>query len=139
MRRTQSRSREHEHRWEPVDGCYPIFEDLAAIFHEACRWQPTKVAGHSERLDETFYEPVGPECDAERHVRFDASYIWYPNGQGAPVPEPGEELPERMEEGLIEVEQAAATDDAELVDVDPDPDHGEVRAKYDGWTVVYKP
>jgi len=121
-----------------MDREQPVFEDGAAIFIEVCRWQPTKTHTDHAR-DEIYHEPIGPKCGEERRTRMDASYIWYPSGQGAPVPEPGKELPERIEEGLIEVEQAAATDDAELVNVDPDPDCGEVRAKYDGWTVVYKP
>lgn len=125
----------HEHDFEFRERS-PVFEDWAAIFRMECRHRTVLDAEKGYEGEMVVTNAI--ECEEVRNVRYDASYLWYPNGQGAPVPEPGEELPPRMESALIEVEQAAATGDADIITMEP-PDIGNrVVVEYDDWRVIYK-
>lgn len=116
----------HEHHWMPEVNA-PIFEDGAAIFHEECEYAEGEWG-------------EGWQCEETRTYRFEASYIWYPNGQGGPIPHISDgEMPERMELGFANAERDANNMNADHIDVDPHPEDGEVRVENDGWTVVYKP
>jgi hypothetical protein len=59
----------HDHEWYVPEDAW-IYEDGAMHLTEACRYVEQRSAGHSERLDETFYETMY-ECSERRSHRFD--------------------------------------------------------------------
>jgi hypothetical protein len=73
MRRTAppSNSHAHEHEWIVIedDSAY-MYEDGALFIRQECMYSEERSAGHSSRLDETFYETMY-ECGTERTFRFD--------------------------------------------------------------------
>jgi len=134
---------EHDHEWMPIDGLSPVLEDMAAIFHEQCRWVEVTSAVTSEKHDETFYA-YGAECEAERHYRFELSYVDLPE-QGRldrddidRLEEEGYELFETVLDVVIGAERAFP-EDTEVVDIDPDPDVGQVVIRYNGYELRYGP
>lgn len=65
----------HAHEWRvPEDDSAYIYEDGAVYVTETCRYVEQRSAGHSERLDETFYETLY-ECESERLHRFDITEV----------------------------------------------------------------
>lgn len=65
----------HEHEWySPRDDSAFYYEDGALHLTEVCEYIEQRSAGHSERLDETFYETMY-ECDVTRVHRFDLTRI----------------------------------------------------------------
>jgi hypothetical protein len=68
-------SHAHEHEWAgPDDDSGFIYEDGAMYITEHCRYSEERAAGHSDRLDETFYETMYA-CEASRFHRFDLTKI----------------------------------------------------------------
>jgi len=129
----------HEHRFEATKP-EVVFEDGAAIFIVECDYVEITSAVTSERHDETFYG-TGAECEKTRKYRFDASYIWYPDGQGAPFPGLDDEFPPKMEHAfmMIETRLAEGSNEVQITKFDPDKENGEVRVEWNDWELVYKP
>jgi hypothetical protein len=120
----------------PVEGLSPVLEDLAAIFHEQCRWTEIINSYTDHQRDETYYE-TGAECEAERHYRFELAYV-----------ESDEERLDRDEleqnghesalEAVIEAERAFP-DETEIIEIDPDRQQGRVVIRHDGVEIGYGP
>jgi len=133
---------DHEHEWVPVEVDNPILEDMAAIFHEECRWAEVTSAVTSEKHDETFYG-YGAECEAERHYRFELAYVELPCGQRLDrndidrLEEQGDELFETVLDAVIGAERAFP-EDTEVVDIDPDSEVGQVVVRWDGYELRYE-
>jgi hypothetical protein len=73
MRRTAppSNPHAHEHEFRVIEDDSAFFyEDGALFVTERCDYIEQRSAGHSKRLDETFYETMY-ECETERTHRFD--------------------------------------------------------------------
>jgi hypothetical protein len=134
---------DHEHEWMPVEGLSPVLEDMAAIFHEQCRWAEVVDSYTDHQRDETYYE-TGAECEAERHYRFELSYVVDESGTRLDrddIDRLEEEDDERFET-VIEVVIAAERafpDEAEVVDIDPDRRNGQVVVQHDGFELGYGP
>jgi hypothetical protein len=75
----------HNHEWiTPLDDSTYIYEDGALHITERCEYIEQRSAGHSERLDETFYETMY-KCEAERCHRFDVTgieHVYYRDDEG---------------------------------------------------------
>lgn len=66
-------SHAHEHEWfVSRDGW--VAEDRAIIIFEDCHYSEERAAGHSERLDETFYKTMY-SCEERRSHRFDVTEL----------------------------------------------------------------
>jgi len=114
---------------------------MAAIFHEECHWAEVVNSYTDHRRDETYNE-TGAECEAERHYRFELSYVELPD-QGRldrdeidRLEEEGHELFETVLDVVIGAEQAFP-EDTEVVDIDPDPEVGQVVVRYDDYELGY--
>ena len=133
----------HEHEWEPILGLSPVLEDLAAIFHEQCRWAEIVGSYHDQQRDETYYE-TGPECEAKRHYRFELGYVVHESGTRLDrddinqLEEDGDGLFETVIESVIAAERAFP-DETEVVDIDPDRHQGQVIIRHDGFELGYTP
>lgn len=131
-------SHAHEHEWAvPEHSDAWLYEDGAMHVWEDCRYIEQRSAGHSERLDETFYETMY-ECDASRSHRFDLTGIERVTGpldegsdlrgddtdaaqtlsEGADVFEIAEDVGDVL---LEEIELAAAQRLSEGLEDDPHP------------------
>ena len=134
---------DHEHEWEPVQGLSPVLEDMAAIFHEQCRWAEVVDTYTDHRRDETYYE-TGAECEAERHYRFELAYVVDESGTRLDrddIDRPGENGDDRFEtiaEAGISAAQALS-DETDAVDIDPDRRNGQVVVRHDGFELGYEP
>jgi len=134
---------DHEHEWMPVEGLSPVLEDMAAIFHEQCRFAEVVDSYTDHRRDETYYE-TGAECEAERHYRFELAYVVDESGTRLDrddIDRLEEENDERFEtviEAVIAAERAFP-DEAEVVDIDPDRRNGQVVVRHDGFKLGYEP
>ncbi|WP_254273281.1 hypothetical protein [Haloarcula marina] len=133
---------DHEHEWVPVQGLSPVLEDMAAIFHEQCHWAEVVNSYTDHRRDETYYE-TGAECEAERHYRFELTYVELPCGQRLDRDdidrlEAGgdESMFEAMLDAVIGAERAFP-EDTEVVDIDPYPEVGQVVVRHDGYELGY--
>lgn len=70
---------DHEHEWMPVEGLHPVLEDMAAIFHEQCRWAEVVDSYTDHRRDETYYE-TGAECSADDFEGASNRLLWFKSG-----------------------------------------------------------
>lgn len=133
---------DHEHEWMPVEGLSPVLEDMAAIFHEECRWAEVTSAVTSEKHDETFYG-YGAECEAERHYRFELAYIVDESGTRLDrddidrLEEEGHERFETILDAVIGTEQGFP-EETEVVDIDPDRHEGQVVVRHEGFELGYE-
>lgn len=100
--------RTHDHEWliEQTNDAF-LYEDGAVHIFEECEYADERPAGHSERLDETFYETVF-ECEARRSHRFDLTGIRALDGDGDPIA--------TLAEGSFEAVQEAYEQHTELVE-----------------------
>ena len=131
---------DHEHEWEPVQGLSPILEDLAAIFHEQCRFEEIVGSYTDYQRDETYYE-TGAECEAERSYRFELNYVVTESGTRLDrdrLDQDEDEQVEEVFETVIEAEQAFP-DDTEVIEIDPDRQQGRVVIRHDGVEIGYGP
>jgi len=132
---------DHEHEWVPVQGLSPVLEDMAAIFHEQCRWAEVVDSYTDHQRDETYYE-TGAECEAERHYRFELAYVVDESGTRLDrddidrLEEQGDEHCETVIETVIAAERAFP-DETEVVDIDPDRRNGQVVIRHDGFELGY--
>ncbi|WP_436935451.1 hypothetical protein [Halovenus marina] len=132
---------DHEHEWVPVQGLSPILEDMAAIFHEQCRWAEVVDSYTDYRRDETYYE-TGSECEAERHYRFELAYVVDESGTRLDrddidrLEAEGDDGFERVIEAVIAAERAFPGE-TEVVDIDPDRRNGQVVIRHDGFELGY--
>ena len=133
----------HEHEWMPVEGLSPVLEDMAAIFHEQCRWVEVVDTYTDHRRDETYVE-TGRECEAERHYRLELAYVVDESGTRLDrddidrLEENDDERFETVIEAVISAEQAFP-DGTEVVDIDPDRRNGQVVVRHDGFELGYDP
>lgn len=65
----------HEHEWLAED--MDVEHDEYVYFHQSCSFAETYSVGHSERLDETFYE-TGWECEATRTITYGVDWDRFP-------------------------------------------------------------
>jgi hypothetical protein len=132
---------DHEHEWVPVRGLSPVLEDMAAIFHEQCRWVEVVDSYTDHRRDETYYE-TGAECEAERDYRFELAYVVDESGTRLDrddidrLEEDGDDRFETVIEAVIAAERAFP-DETEVVEVDPHRDEGQVVVRHDGVELGY--
>jgi hypothetical protein len=132
---------DHEHEWIPVQGLSPVLEDMAAIFHEQCRWAEVVDSYTDYQRDETYYE-TGAECQAERHYRFELAYVVDESGTRLDrddidrLEEEGDDRFESVIEAVIAAERAFP-DETEVVEVDPDRVNGLVVVRHDGFELGY--
>lgn len=133
---------DHDHEWMPVEGDYPVLEDMAAIFHEECRWAEVVNMYTDHRRDETYYE-TGGECEATRWHRFELAYVELPGGHHLDrddidrLEEEGDELFETVLDAVIGAERAFP-EETKVVDIDPDPEVGQVVVCHDGYELGYR-
>jgi hypothetical protein len=132
---------DHDHEWMPVEGLSPVLEDMAAIFHEQCHWAEVTSAVTSKKHDETFYG-YGAECTDERHYRHELAYVELPCGQRLDRDDINrlEQNDDPLFETVLDVvigAERAFPEDTEVVDIDPDPDVGQVVIRYDGYELGY--
>ena len=138
----------HEHEWEPVERDYPTLEDMAAIFHERCVWAEVVNTYTDRQRDEVYYE-YGRECDETRWRRFDLAYVTELTGDEHPelqldrddidrLEEQDTELFDTIVEAVIEAEQAFPNE-TEIVEIDPDPEQGQVVIRHDRFEFGYGP
>lgn len=139
---------DHEHEWMPVEELSPILEDMAAIFHEQCRWAEIVDSYTDHRRDETYYE-TGAECEAERHYRFELAYVAELTEKGRPdlrldreelnqLGVEGDELFDKALNVVVETEKAFP-DETEIIEIDPDRQQGRVVLRYDRFEIGYGP
>jgi hypothetical protein len=132
---------DHEHEWVPVQGLSPVLEDMAAIFHEQCRWAEVVDSYTDHRRDETYYEN-GAECEAERHYRFELAYVVDESGTRLDrddidrLEAEGDDRFESVIEAVIAAEQAFP-EETQVVDIDPDRRNGQVVVRHDGLELGY--
>jgi hypothetical protein len=122
----------------PVEGLSPVLEDMAAIFHEQCRWAGVVDSYTDHRRDETYYE-TGAECEAERHYRFELAYVFDESGTRLDrddIDRLEEEGDETVIEAVIAAERAFP-EETEVVDIDPDRQEGQVVVGHDGVELGY--
>ena len=130
---------DHEHEWVPVQGLSPVLEDMAAIFHEECRFAEVVDTYTDHRRDETYYE-TGAECQAERHYRFELAYVVDESGTRLDrddIDRLEDENDERFEsviEAVIAAERAFPNE-TEVVDIDHQ--EGRVVIRHDGFELGY--
>lgn len=139
---------DHEHEWMPVEGLSPVLEDMAAIFHEQCRWAEVVDTYTDHRRDETYYE-TGAECDAERHYRFELAYVTELTDADHPNLRLDREEIDRLEQEDAEMfdtildaviaTERAFPDKTEVVEVDSDRRNGQVVVRHDGFELGYEP
>lgn len=133
---------DHEHEWEPVQGLSPVLEDMAAIFHEQCRFEEIVNSYTDYQRDETYYE-TGAECEAERHYRFELAYVIDESGTRLDrddidrLEEDGDDRFETVIEAVIAAEQSFP-EETEVVEVDPDRQQGQVVVRHDGVEIGYR-
>jgi len=135
----------HEHEWQP-DSDSLVIEDGAAIFHERCGWAEVTSSSYSEKHDETFYG-YGAECEATRSYRFEYSTLEAPDGSEVDV----DPIEEWGEEPLMSAYICTRVRIAEngfhsdnnyhevTLDVDPDPETGQVTITHRGWQLHFRP
>lgn len=132
----------HDHEWMPVEGMHPVLEDMAAIFHEECRFAEVVDTYTDHRRDETYYE-TGAECDAERYYRFELAYV-KTDGERLDrddidrLEQDGDDRFETVIETVIAAERAFP-EETEVVDIDPDRQEGQVVVRFDGFELGYGP
>jgi hypothetical protein len=133
----------HEHEWMPVEDLSPVLEDMAAIFHEECRFTEVVDSYTDYQRDETYYE-TGAECEAERHYRFELTYVVDESGTRLDrddidrLEEEGDDRFETIIEAVIAAERAFP-EEAEVVEIDPDRNEGQVVIQLDGVELGYEP
>lgn len=128
----------HEHRWQSVKPDYPIFEDCAAIFHEACEYAEGRW-GEGWQCEETRWL----RCEAVRIIKLrdgepDVTYlvdeIEWEDGFS-----PVERLFERT---VVRIETTGPDPDEGIgvLDVDPPTDLGDgfVRVRVGSYIVEYE-
>jgi len=133
---------DHEHEWEPIQGLSPVLEDMAAIFHEQCRWAEIVDSYTDHYRDETYYE-TGAECGAERHYRFELAYVnagdeRLDRDELDRLEQGGDNRFDTALEAVIEAEQAFP-DETEIIEIDPDRQQGRVVIQHDGVEIGYDP
>jgi hypothetical protein len=129
---------EHDHEWMPVEDQSPVLEDMAAIFHEQCRFAEVVDSYTDHRRDETYYE-TGTECEAERHYRFELAYVIDESGQRLDrddIDRLEKEGDETVIEAVIAAERAFP-EETEVVEIDPDRQEGRVVVQHDGVELGY--
>jgi hypothetical protein len=132
-------SHDHEHEWEMDDHrADPIIEDGAAIFHLQCRY----VEG---RYGE------GWKCEETKTYRFEYNTLVTPFCRGDEcyeLPEIdewendciSEDFDDYIGKAVIEVEERFHSGDKDVtIEVDPDPDDGEVVIKWHGLELSFTP
>jgi len=131
---------DHEHEWMPVEGRSPVLEDMAAIFHEQCRWAEVVDSYTDHRRDETYYE-TGAECEAERNYRFELAYVIDESGTRLDcddIDRLEEEGDETVIEAVIAAERAFS-EETEVVEIVPDRHEGRVVVQHDSFELGYGP
>lgn len=132
---------DHDHEWMPVEEESPVLEDMAALFHEECRFAEV-VNSHTDYQRDEVYHEYGQECEATRWHRFELTYVELPGENRLDrddidrLEEEGDELFETVLDAVIGAEQAFP-EDTEVVDIDPDPDIGQVVVRHDGYELGY--
>jgi hypothetical protein len=138
----------HEHEWEPVGREYPVLEDMAALFHERCVWAGVVNTHTDYQRDETYYE-YGRECDETRWRRFDLVYVAKLSEKGQQdarwdrddinqLEKQDVETFEAILDTIISIEQASF-DGTEIVEIDPDPQQGQVVIRHEDHELGYGP
>jgi hypothetical protein len=120
----------HEHEFEPRQNKSPIIEDGAAIFREKCIYAEGEYG-------------QGYQCEETLTYRFEYSTLESPNGETWPLPEitnwNDHDLPEKHAEKVIAIEEQFHNhQDKVSLDVDPDPDCGEVTLTYKDWELHFR-
>lgn len=133
---------DHEHEWMPVEELHPVLEDMAAIFHEECRFAEVVNSYTDHQRDETYYE-TGAECEAERHYRFELTYVdagdeRLDRDELDRLEQEGDDRFETALEAVIEAERALP-DKTKLIEIDPDRERGRVIIRHDGVEIGYGP
>lgn len=133
---------DHEHEWIPVEEMHPVLEDMAAIFREQCRFEEIVDSYTDHQRDETYYE-TGAECEAERHYRFELAYVdtekeRLDRDDINRLEEDGDDRFETIIEAVIAAEQGSI-DEAEIVEIDPNRQQGQVVVRHDGVEIGYGP
>jgi len=132
---------DHDHEWVPVEEDYPVLEDMAALFCEEYQFAEV-VNTHTDYQRDEVYEEHGQECDETRWYRFELAYVELPGGNRPDrdkidrLEMEGDEMFETVLDVVIGVERAFP-EDTEVVDIDPDPDVGQVVIQYDGYELGY--
>lgn len=132
---------DHNHEWGPVKGLSPVLEDIAAIFHEKCRFAEVVDTYTDHKRDETYYE-TGEECEAERRYRFELTYVITESGRRFDrddidrLKQEGDDKFETVIEAVIAAEQAFP-EETEVVDIDPNQQEGQVIVQHDGFELGY--
>lgn len=139
---------DHKHEWEPVQGLSPVLEDLAAIFHEQCRWAEITGRYVDRARDEVYYE-TGAECEAERSYRFELAYVAELTEANHPDLRVDRDELEQLEEDedpfyetvldTVIAAERAFPDETEIVEIDPDRTNGQVIIRHDGFEIGYEP
>ena len=131
----------HQHDFEPIPDLDPIFEDWAAIFHERCYYAPIISSVHSEELDESFHE-YGEECGEERSIRMDLQEIQLTPFEGKPpisIDQSEFERFNEMVESWVQRIESAEKGAIEFLEVNPDPEDGQVVARVEPYDYIYEP
>jgi len=130
---------DHEHEWRPIEKLCPVLEDGAAIFHEECEWAEVVNSYTDHARDEVYYE-YGQECGATRSYRFELAYVTELTADGKPDLRLDRDELDQQEEAVLDVvagAERAFPEETEVVDIDPDPEHGQVVIRYDGYELGY--
>lgn len=118
----------HEHEWRrDTRKADPAIEDGAAIFQDECAYREG---------------PRGEaySCNKTRTYRFEYSTLESRNGSVWQLSDVGSKtaLEAFLWGVVIEIEEAYHNTDEVEINVDPDPDAGQVTLKHDGWTLTYE-
>ena len=117
----------HEHEWVENRGVdNPIIEDGAAIFFQECNYAEGRYG-------------EGYSCTETNSYRFEYDRLVTPSGSEIDLPsiENWDDIDEKVQEKLMEIE-SRPREDVEM-NIHPDPDNGEVAISYEGYTLCYEP
>lgn len=129
---------DHKHEWMPSND-YPTFEDGAAIFIEECVHETVLGTERGYEGERVVTDSI--PCEETRSFRFEYDSLTYPDGKEVDLPPFDEiiESPRDLQEQIIEIEEAVTQHPEQtIVDVDSDPDNGQVTITYDGYTLRYE-
>jgi len=121
---------DHEHEFDPCQSKdNPVIEDGAAIFHLQCRYAEGE---YGEKWS----------CDETRTYRFEYDSLCTPSGERIDLPtiSSWDEVDENVAEQVIHIEEEFHAGNEDVVmNVDPDPDCGQVTISLEGWQLHFRP
>ena len=120
---------------------YPIIEDGAAIFIEHCRHETVLNSERGYRGERVVTDSI--PCEETRSFRFEYDYLEGPDGNQIDLPSihNWDDVSAETEEKVLAVERSTwkSNDQNPDVQIDPDPDTGQVVVEHDGFTLRYAP